>query len=128
MEENINHILILLRTILEIANATQFTHFIPNLEARRKCDASQAGLDEALQQNVDDCWKTIALPTRFLKSTERRDNIIDLKLLGIVLLVEYIKYYSMDKLFMVLTDHRAILSFMKTHVTNSVIIVVYRDR
>ena len=46
-EKNIKHIWNILRIILKLANATEITHFNPNLEARRKCDASHSGLDAA---------------------------------------------------------------------------------
>ena len=101
-----------------IANATENTHFNPTLETRIKCDASRQGLGAALEQLDCEGWKTVAFASRFLDSNEKRYSINELELLGVVLAIEYFKYYLFWKNFSVLTDHRALLSVLKSHRSN----------
>ena len=98
-----------------IANATENTHFNPNLETRIKCDASRQGLGAALEQLDCDGWKTVAFASRFLNNTEERYSINELELLGVVWAIEYFNYCLFGKNFTVLTDHRALLSILKSH-------------
>ena len=101
-----------------IANATENTHFNPPLETRIKCDASRQGLGAALEQLDCEGWKTVAFASRFLNSNEERYSINELELLGVVWAIEYFKYYLFGKTFTVLTDHRALLSVLKSHRSN----------
>ena len=101
-----------------IANATENTHFNPTLETRIKCDASRQGLGAALEQLDCEGWKTVAFASRFLNSNEERYSINELELLGVVWAIEYFKYYLFGKTFTVLTDHRALLSVLRSHRSN----------
>ena len=101
-----------------IANATENTHFNPTLETRIKCDASRQGLGAALEQLDCEGWKTVAFASRFLNSNEERFSINELELLGVVWAIKYFKYYLFGKKFTVLTDHRALLSVLKSHRSN----------
>ena len=49
-----------------IANATEISHYNPQLETRVKCDASCSGLWAALEQFTVDEWKPIAFTATFL--------------------------------------------------------------
>ena len=60
----------------------------------------------------------MAFASRFLKSNEERYSINELELLGVVCTIEYFKYYLFGKDFKVLTDHRALLSILKSHRSN----------
>ena len=101
-----------------IANATENTHFNPTLETRIKCDASRQGLGATLEPLDCDGWKTVAFASRFLNSNEERYSIDELELLGVVWAIEYFKYYLFGKNFTVLTDHRALLSVLKSTTFN----------
>ena len=101
-----------------IANATENTHFNPTLETRIKCDASRQGLGAAREQLDCEGWKTIAFASRFLNSNEERYSVNELELLGVVWAIEYFKYYLFGKTFTVLTDHKALLSVLKSHRSN----------
>ena len=101
-----------------IANATENTHFNPTLETRIKCDASRQGLGAALEQLDCEGWKTVAFASRFLNSNEERYSINELELLGVVWAIEYFKHYLFGKTFTVLTDHRALLSVLKSQRSN----------
>ena len=74
-----------------IANATENSHYNPQLERHVKCDASHSGLGAALEQLTVDGWKPIAFTSRFLDSCEARYGLNELELLGIVLSIEYFK-------------------------------------
>ena len=112
----INSILNTSKTV--IANATENTHFNPTPETRIKCDASRQGLGAALEQLDCEGWKTVAFASRFLNSNKERYSINELELLGVVWAIEYFKYYLFGKTFTVLTDHRALLSVLKSHRSN----------
>ena len=74
-----------------IANATENSHYNPQLETLVKCDASRSGLVVALKQLTVDGWKPIALTSRFLNSCEERYSVNELELLGAVWSIEYFK-------------------------------------
>ena len=97
-----------------IANATENTHFNPTLETRVKCDASRQGLGAALEQLDSEGWKTVAFASRFLNSNEERYSINELEMLGVIWAIKYFEYYLFGKNFTVLTDHRALLSVLKS--------------
>ena len=101
-----------------IANATKNTHFTPTSETRVKCDASRQNLGAALEQLDCDGWKTVAFASRFLNNTEEGYRINELELLGLVWAIENFIYYLFGKNFTVLTDHRALLSVLKSHRSN----------
>ena len=72
----------------------------------------------ALEQNTPDGWKPIAFASRFLNSTEERYSVNELELLGIVLSIDYFKYYFYGKNFTVVTEHRALSFILKEHRSN----------
>ena len=88
------------------------------METRIKCDASCQILGAALEQLDCEGSKTVALAIRFLNSNEERYSINELELLGVVWAIEYFKYYLSGKNFTVLTDHRELLSVLKSHRSN----------
>ena len=88
------------------------------METRVKCDASRQGLGAALEQLDSEGWKTVAFASRFLNSNEERYSINEQELLGVVWAIEYFIYYLFGKNFAVLTDHRALLSILKSHRSN----------
>ena len=61
---------------------------------RVKCDASRSGLGAAREQLAVDGWKPIAITSRFFK------------------IVQF-KNYLYGKQFIVITNHRALLSILK---------------
>ena len=48
-------------------------------------------------------------------SNEERYSVNELELLGVVWAIEYFKFYLFGKTFTVLTDHKALLSVLKSH-------------
>ena len=96
-----------------IANATENSHYNPQLETRVKCVASSSGLGAALEQLTVDGWKPIAFTSRFLNPCEQRYSVNELELLGVLWSIEYFKNYLYGKNFRVLTNHRVLLSILK---------------
>ena len=62
--------------------------------------------------------RTVVFASRFLNSNEERYSINELELLSVVWVIDYFKYYLFGKEFTVLTDHRALLSILKSHCSN----------
>ena len=56
----------------KVANATENTHYNPNLVTRIKCDASRAGLGPALEQRSPTSWHTVRFASRLHNSNEER--------------------------------------------------------
>ena len=71
-----------------------------------------------MEQNSSDGCKPIAFASRFLNPTEERYSVNELELLGIVWSIDYFKNYLYGKNFTVVTDHRALLSILKDHISN----------
>ena len=97
----------------QITETTENKHFNPELVTRIKCDASRKRLGCALEQRTPNGWHTVAFASRFLNSVEDRYRIIELELLGVVWSVEHFKYCLYGKPFIVITDHRVLLSIMR---------------
>ena len=88
------------------------------MKTRVKCDASRKGLGAALEQMDCEGWKTVAFAFSFLNNNEESYSINELEMLGAVWVIENFKNYLFGKNFTVLTDHRALLSVLKSHRSN----------
>ena len=81
-----------------------------------KCDASHSGLGAALGQEIEnDVWVPIAFASRFLNDQEKKYSTNELELLEIVWSCEHFRNYLLGNHFVVLTDHKAIISALKTN-------------
>ena len=81
-----------------------------------KCDASHNGLGAALEQEVEgDVWVPIAFASHFLKDQEKKYSTNDLEFLAIVWSCEHFRNYLFSNHFVVLTDHKVIISALKTN-------------
>ena len=84
-----------------------------------KCDASHSGLGAALEQEVEkDVWVPIVFASRFLNDQEKKYSTNELELLPIVWSFEHFRDYLLGNHFVVLTDHEAIISALKTNTGN----------
>ena len=101
-----------------IANATEKSHYKPQLETRVKNDASRSGLGAALEQLTVDGLEPIAFTSRFYNSCEERCSVNELELLDVVWSIEYFKIYNYCKHIRVITDHRPLLSILKENCSN----------
>ena len=99
-----------------IGNITKF-HYDQNRNTRVKCDASHSGLGAVLEQEVEgDVWFPIAFASCFLNDQEKKYSTNELELLAIV---ELFRNYLLGNHFVVLTDHEAIKSALKTNRANN---------
>ena len=99
-----------------IANITKMFHYDQNRNTRVKCDASHSGLETALEQEVEsDIWVPIAFTSRFLNDQENKYSTNELELLAIVWSCEHFRNYVLGNHFAILTDHKAIVSELKTN-------------
>ena len=81
-----------------------------------KCDASHSGLGAALEQEIEkDDWVPIVFASRFLNGQEKKYSTNELELLAIVWSCEQFQNYLLGNHFVVLTDHKAIISALKTN-------------
>ena len=105
------------RNILQlIANITKMYHYDQGRNSRVKCDASHSGLGAALEQEIEnDVWVPIAFASRFLNDQEKKYSTNELELLAIVWSCEHFRNYLLGNHFVVLTNHKAIISALKTN-------------
>ena len=81
-----------------------------------KCDASHSGLGAALEQEIEkDVWVLIAFASRFLNDQQKKYSTNELQLLAIVWSCEHFRNYLFGNHFVVLTDHKAIISALKNN-------------
>ena len=99
-----------------IANITKMYHYDQNRNSRVKCDASHSGLGAALEQEIEkDVWVPIAFASRFFNDQEKKYSTNELELLAIVWSCEHFRTYLLGNHFVILTDHIAIISALKTN-------------
>ena len=112
---------IFLNILKLIANITKIYHYDQSRNTRVKCDANHSGLGAALEQEVEeDVWAPIAFASRLLNEQKKKYNTNELDLLAIVWSCEHIRTYLLGNLFVVLTDHEAIISALKTNRDNKI--------
>ena len=81
-----------------------------------KCGASHSGLGAALEQEIEkDVWVPIAFASRFPNDQEKKDCTNELELLAIVWSCEHFRTYLLGNHFVILTDHKAIISALKNN-------------
>ena len=91
-------------------------HYDQSRNSRVKCDASHSGLGAALEQEIEkDVWVPIAFASRFLNDQEKKYSTNELELLAIVWSCEHFRTYLLGNHFVILTDHKAIISALKTN-------------
>ena len=99
-----------------IANITKRFHYDQNRKTRVKCEASHSGLGAALEQKVEsDIWVPIAFASRLPNDQKKKYSTNELKLLAIVWSCEHFRNNLLGNHFVVLTDHKAIISALKTN-------------
>ena len=95
------------------ANIPTLFHYDASKASRVKSDASHSGLGACLEQEVEpNVWALIAFASRVLNSAELKYSTNELELLAIVWACEQFRTYLLGKRFVILTDHRAIISVL----------------
>ena len=99
-----------------LANITKMYHYDQSRNSRVKCDASHSGFGAAIEQEIEkDVWVPIAFASRFLNDQEMKFSTNELELLAIVWSCEHFRNYLLCNHFVVLTDHKVIISALKTN-------------
>ena len=99
-----------------IANITKKYHYDQSRNSRVKFDASHSGLGAALEQEIEkDVWVPIAFASRFLNDQEKKYSTNEVELLAIVWSCEHFRTYLLGNHFVILSDHKAIISALKTN-------------
>ena len=99
-----------------IANIRKMYNYDQSRNSRVKCDASHSVLGAGLEQKIEkDVWVPIAFASRFLNDQEKKYSTNELELLAIVWSCEHFRTYLLGNHFVILTDHKAIISALKTN-------------
>ena len=94
-----------------IANIPNLFLYDASKASRVKCDASHRGLGACLELEVEpNVWAPIAFASRLLNSAEIKYSTNELELLAIVWSCEHFRTYLLGKRFVILTDHKALIS------------------
>ena len=105
----------LIRLKNAVFQVTQNKFFDTLADTRITCDASKEGLGAVLEQRQHCSWVPIAFASRFLNAAESHYSINELELLAVVWSVEHFKNYVFGRHFTIRTDHRALLSALKSN-------------
>ena len=100
----------------EIEEVVELSHFKRNQETRIICNASKQGLGAVLQQSqTNGEWRPICFASRSLSDFESKYSINELELLAIMWAVEHFRKYVYDIHFKIISDHKALLSVLKSN-------------
>ena len=80
-----------------------------------KYDASHKSLGASLEQLYPNGWFPIAYASRFPNTAEQKYSTNELELLAVVWSTEHFRYYLYGSEFDLVTDHKALLSALKTN-------------
>ena len=96
----------------QVANIVQFRHFDIHRDTRIVCDASRNGLGAVIEQLNSDGWRPISIASRYLNEAEKNYSTNELKMLAVVWRVEYFRNYVLGRKFLIVTDHKALVSLL----------------
>ena len=76
------------------------------------CDASHNGLGAVLEQLNSDGWRPISFASRYLNEAEKHYSTNELEMLAVVWGAEYFPNYVLGRKFLIVTDHKALVSLL----------------
>ena len=97
----------------QVANIVELKHFDVHKDMRIVCDASHNGLGAVLEQLGTDGWRPTSFASRYLNDAEKRYSTNALEMLAVVWGAECFRNYVLGRPFTIITDHKAIVSFLK---------------
>ena len=97
-----------------LKNIVELKHFDIHRETRIICDASHDGLGAVLEQYSSSCWHPISFASRYLKPNEKKYSTNELELLAVVLATEPFRNYIYGRYFIVISDHKALLTLLNS--------------
>ena len=95
-----------------MANIVELRHFDIYRDTRIVCDASHNGLEAVLEQLNSERWKPISFASRYLNEAEKNYSKNELEMLAVVWGAEYFRNYSLGRKFLIVTNHKALVSLL----------------
>ena len=96
----------------QVANIVELRHFDIHCDTRIVCDASHNGLGMVLEQLNSDDWRPISFASRHLNDAEKKYSTNQLEMLAVVWGAEYFRNYVLGRKFLIVTDHKALVSLL----------------
>ena len=96
----------------QVANIVELRHFDIHRDTRIACDASHNGLGAVLEQLTSDGWRPISFASRHLNEAEKNYSTNELEMLAVVWGAEYFRNYVLGRKFLIVTDHKALVSLL----------------
>ena len=96
----------------QVANIVELRHFDIHRDTRIVCDASHNGLGAVLEQLNSDGWRPISFASRYLNEAEKKYSTNELEMLAVVWEAEYFRNYVLGRTFVIVTDHKALVSLL----------------
>ena len=96
----------------QVANIVELRHFDINRDTGIVCDASHNGLGAVLEQLNSDGWRPISFASRYLNKAEKNYSTNELEMLAVVWGPEYFRNYVLGRKFLIVTDHKALVSLL----------------
>ena len=96
----------------QVANIVELRHFDIHRDTRIVCDASHNGLGAVLEQLNSDGWRPISFASRYLNAAEKNYSTNELEMLAVVWGAEYFRNYVLGRKFLIVTDHKALVSLL----------------
>ena len=94
----------------QVAYIVELRHFDIHRDTRIVCDASHNGLGAVLEQLNSDGWRPISFASRYLNEAEKNFSTNELEMLAVVWGAEYFRNYVLGRKFLIVTDHKALVS------------------
>ena len=89
-------------------------HFDIHRETRKICDASHDGLGAVLEQYSASGCHPISFASRYLNPAEKKYSTNELEVLAVVWATEHFRNYIYRRYFLVLSDHKALLTLLNS--------------
>ena len=96
----------------QVANIVELRHIDIHRDTRIVCDASHNGLGAVLEQLNSDGWRPISFASRYLNEAEKKYSTNELEIPAFVLGAEYFCNYVLGRKFLIVLDHKALVSLL----------------
>ena len=96
----------------QVSNIVELRHFDIHKDIRIVCDASHNVLGAVLEQLGPEGWRPISFASRYLNEAEKKYSTNELEMLAVVWGAEYFRNYILGRSFLIVTDHKALISLL----------------
>ena len=101
-----------------LAHASLLFHPVPNAPLQLMVDASDVGVGGVLQQLIESTWKPLSFFSKRLQPAETKYSTFGRELLATYLSVKHFRHLLEGRPFVILTDHRALVSAIGSQSNN----------